>query len=134
MQAKLARISAQRAQSALSLKSHLAADDFVLIPGLEVWTALVAALHESCHIVLVHIDGAVVGFVLLIVFVVCTKITVRLHDITPFLWSADSGCFLPVNTVRFPRGHQWRQSAGGSCAFRNHGGYFFLIQLSEELL
>ena len=69
----------QNAQLSLQTTLHLMPYHLVLIPGSEEGALFITALHKACHIIFVHIDGAVVGFILLIIFIICTEITAGFH-------------------------------------------------------
>jgi len=58
--------------------------NFVFVTGTIKGTFLVITLDKTSHIVFIHIDGAVVCFVLFIIFIVCTKITTG-HTKVPLL-------------------------------------------------
>jgi len=63
---------------------HLVPYNFVFVPGTVKGTFLVITLDKTSHVVFIHIDGAVVRFVLFIIFIVCTKITTG-HTKVPLL-------------------------------------------------
>ena len=57
------------------IRLQLGPYDFVFGAGTVKGTFFVITLDKTSHVVLIHIDGAVVWFVLFIIFIVCAKIT-----------------------------------------------------------
>lgn len=63
---------------------HLVPYNFVFVPGTIKGTFLVITLDKTSHIVFIHIDGAVVCFVLFIIFIVCTKSQLAIQKFPSF--------------------------------------------------
>lgn len=65
---------------------HLVTNHFILVPGPVIRTLLITTLHKPRHIIFIHIHGAVVSFVIFIIFIVSTKITTCRHNNLTFIF------------------------------------------------